>query len=63
MNASLLVQRRVSCGAYRQGAVGLNDFKAVVWRTTQALANVEDSDLRLFLQEAEGRLDMIHSQP
>ncbi len=62
MNASLLVQRRVSWGAYRQSAIGLDDFKAVVWRTTQALTNVEDNDLRVFLKEAEGRLDMIQSQ-
>ena len=61
MNASLPVQRRVPW-CLRQNVRGLDDF-CVVWRTTQDLTNVEDNDFRVFLQEAEGHITMIQSQP
>lgn len=53
--ATLLEQ----CRSYQDGALSLQTLKAGVWDAAQTITAIEESAMRDFLQEVEGRLDLI----
>lgn len=48
-----------SCNAYRDREMTLPALKARVWEAAQSIVAIEEKALRSFLQQAEGRLDMV----
>lgn len=47
------------CRKYRQGEVDLEILKGEIWSAASQVSIPEERALREFLQQAEGRLDMI----
>lgn len=47
------------CRRYRHGSEELESLKAEIWSAASQVSIPEEHELREFLQQAEGRLDMI----
>jgi len=47
------------CEKYRNHLSDIDELKTAVWNAAQAITNFEEKELRNFLQQAEGQLDMI----
>lgn len=48
-----------SCRGYRARQLTLSELKARVWDAAQSIVAVEEKSVRVFLQRAEGRLDIV----
>lgn len=47
------------CKKYKEHIIGTEDLKTSVWETARTLSGTDEKDLRDFLRQAEGQLDMI----
>ncbi len=59
MYDDILTKLYNDCEKYRNHISDMDELKTAVWQAAQSLANFEEKELRYFLQQAEGRLDMI----
>ena len=48
-----------ACGEYRRRSLALDDLKAALWKASSEVVAHDERNLRVFLQWAEGQLDMI----
>jgi hypothetical protein len=55
------VARRVLlvCQQFRTAAADLADVKRELWNASTEIVDVDEADYRSFLQQAEGRVDMV----
>jgi len=47
------------CERYRRNHLGTEELKSSLWQTARTITDTEEQELRNFLQQAEGELDMI----
>ncbi len=47
------------CEKYKNHLIGTEYLKNSVWQTAQTIISTDEQDLRVFLQQAEGQLDII----
>jgi hypothetical protein len=54
-----LARLRAACLDYRSHRIGIEQLQAAIWSAAQEIVAVEEKELRRFLQNAEGRLDLL----
>jgi hypothetical protein len=54
-----VARARTACLDYRARRIGIEQLQTAIWSTSQEIVAVEEKELRRFLQNAEGRLDML----
>lgn len=54
-----LARAKSACLDYRAKCIGIEQLQVAIWTASQEIAAVEEKELRRFLQNAEGKIDLL----